>query len=246
MSRKPSLEEVMRSAFSNLIKGVHTAMPCLVVAVDSNLSTQRVDVKPLINQVTRNNNFSERPLVYAVPVVFPASKRSAFTFPIAVGDVVLCIFSMRGMEAFKSGNGKTANPLDFSAYDIKDAIAIPGLFPFSAAVNNPSARTLPHNTLDASVTHNIGQGSECELRLLANGDIKITTPGKITVQSDTAEVIASSSVGITSPSTTINGDLTVTGSTSLGATVTSSGKDISNTHKHSGVQSGGANTGNPI
>lgn len=41
----------------------------------------------------------------------------------------------------------------------------------------------------------------------------------------------------------IDGDLTVTGATALSDTVTSNGKDISDTHTHSGVQSGGSNTG---
>lgn len=45
----------------------------------------------------------------------------------------------------------------------------------------------------------------------ANGDIRMTTPNLI-----------------------IDGNLTVTGNTTLGATVTSNGKDISDTHAHTG------------
>lgn len=43
----------------------------------------------------------------------------------------------------------------------------------------------------------------------------------------------------------ITGDLEVTGSTTLGATVTSNGKDISDTHTHGGVEPGAGNTGAP-
>jgi len=43
----------------------------------------------------------------------------------------------------------------------------------------------------------------------------------------------------------ITGDLEVTGVTTLGATVTSNGKDISDTHTHGGVQTGGSSTGVP-
>jgi len=60
------------------------------------------------------------------------------------------------------------------------------------------------------------------------------------------------SIDVTAPemvlngNVTINGDLDVTGATALGDTVTSNGKDISDTHVHSGVTSGGSNTGAPV
>ncbi len=44
----------------------------------------------------------------------------------------------------------------------------------------------------------------------------------------------------------INANLTVTGNTTLGNTVTSGGKDISNTHLHSGIVIGGSNSGPPV
>lgn len=66
-------------------------------------------------------------------------------------------------------------------------------------------------------------GTLSKLHFKANGDIDITA-GKVT----------------------ITGDLEVTGDTALGATVTSNGVDISDTHKHSGVETGAGNTGNPI
>lgn len=64
--------------------------------------------------------------------------------------------------------------------------------------------------------------------------------GNVTINCATATITASSSVTIDTPTTTltgavqVDGDLTVTGATALGATVTSSGVDISNTHTHTG------------
>lgn len=43
----------------------------------------------------------------------------------------------------------------------------------------------------------------------------------------------------------ITGDLEVAGATTLGATVTSNGKDISDTHTHGGVTTGAGSTGAP-
>jgi len=69
-----------------------------------------------------------------------------------------------------------------------------------------------------------------------NGDIDIDTSknksGNLNVNTTQANITASNSVNITAPDTNINGNLTVTGDTSLSATVTSNGKDISDTHTH--------------
>jgi len=63
----------------------------------------------------------------------------------------------------------------------------------------------------------------------SNGDLDIETgsggTGKITIDA--------SDITINSPLVTINGDLTVTGDTTLSDVVTSDGTDISNTHIHS-------------
>ena len=48
---------------------------------------------------------------------------------------------------------------------------------------------------------------------------------------------ANGDIDITAPLVTITGNLTVTGDTALAATVTSNGKDISDTHTHVGSPS---------
>lgn len=249
-----SPEEVLRVAFEHMIRGVHTSIPCVVVAVEEDLNTQRVDVQPLIDMFGRDGTSKPRPTIYAVPVMFPASKSSAFTFPLSIGDTVLCVFSMRGLEAFKTGDGKPSPPMDYSDYAEKDAIAIPGLFPFDIAVNNPSKRTLEHSTKDTVVAHNIGTAKECEVRLKENGDIKITTPENITVQCKTAIVTASESAQVDTPSLEVNaqdtawtGNITFTGNVELDGDLDQTGAFTLNTvdvgsHVHTGVTAGTAST----
>lgn len=85
-----------------------------------------------------------------------------------------------------------------------------------------------------------------------NGDLNLTIKGNVNITCVNANITATTKLTVDSPeaqftgNVDIDGDLNVDGSTSLSSTVTSSGTDISNTHKHSGVQSGGSNTGNPI
>ena len=82
-----------------------------------------------------------------------------------------------------------------------------------------------------SVTLHVGQTT----LKLEDGEATLTTP-KFTVAAPESEFTGNVSIG---------GTLGVSGATSL-AGVTSNGKNISDTHKHSGVQTGGGNTGNPI
>jgi len=72
---------------------------------------------------------------------------------------------------------------------------------------------------------------------LTNGDIVMTPKAG-------QKVIIDSDATITQ-NLSIEGDLDVTGATALSATVTSNGKDISDTHTHSGVTTGSGSTGVP-
>lgn len=78
-----------------------------------------------------------------------------------------------------------------------------------------------------------------------NGDLEITTDdgnstGNVIINCLEAQINASTSVTIDTPQTNItgnvqiDGNLNVDGATSLSSTVTSNGKDISDTHTHAG------------
>jgi len=83
----------------------------------------------------------------------------------------------------------------------------------------------------------------------ANGDLNIVAgddgAANINIMCVQASIAASGSLTIDSPTTTISGDLLVQGATALGS-VTSNGVDVGSTHRHSGVQSGGSNSGPPV
>ncbi len=76
--------------------------------------------------------------------------------------------------------------------------------------------------------------TDSEIRFKNDGNIDITVDGDLNIVAD--------NVNITAAETTINGNLTVTGTTTLGATVTSNGKDISDTHQHSQANDSAGNS----
>lgn len=98
--------------------------------------------------------------------------------------------------------------------------------------------------------------SGARIKFTAAGEIEIDT----TLSGGAIKVISPTTVDIDTPLVTMTGALTVDGEITFknkltqvanfevgfGVFVTSDGTNISNNHKHSGVTSGGSNTGDPI
>lgn len=174
--REISFESVLEDFFNYKLSSIYTALPCRVVATRISLEDQRVDVQPLVNRVLPDEVFKEQPTILNVQLMFPSSKKAAMTFPVDVGDIVLCVFSQRSLDSFKASTGaETYTPEDRRKFSIQDAIALPGLFPFKDAINSPSKRKWSHSTRDVVLVNNIGSGTECEIRLKENGNIEVKT-----------------------------------------------------------------------
>lgn len=243
--KEVGFEEVLKLSFRTGALGMYTAIPCVVVTVHGNLNDQKVDVQPSVNTLYKDGADEEHPPILGVPVVFPASRTSMLSFPINVGDTVLCVFSQRGMDNFKIGSGNPTTPTDYRHHNKKDAIAIPGLFPFSKALNNPAKRNLSHNTRDAVLAHNIGTSGECEVRLKENGDIQLNTPNNKVIVNCKDAVVNSTTVDINATSMTVDvANTTWTGNLTMSGTYVLDGITM-NTHVHPGVMSGPSKTGTP-
>lgn len=237
-----SLTEVLGQAFEFHASSMYTAIPCVVIGVHSNLSSAKVDVQPSVNDLYADSVSVEHAPILSVPVIFPSSKTSALTFPVNVGDTVLCVFSQRGMDNFKLGDGSPTAPSDFRKFDKRDAVAIPGLFPFSKSPNDSGNRKLPHSTTDMVMAHNLG-GNEVEVRLKANGDVLIKSPTTVTVECKDA-VVNSDTATLTVPDTTWTGDMTFNGNITQNGIFVLDGINM-NTHIHGGVATGPSKTSIP-
>ena len=200
-----TFESAVKALFDYQMRNVFTAIPAKIMQVEDT-EEQRVAVKPLINNVFPDWDDSvEFPTILSVQVMFPSSSTSAFTFPINAGDTVLLVFAQSCIDVFKSGDGTTQPPSDYRRFDKRDAIAIPGLFPFGMAINQQSKRTLTHSTDDVVVAHNLGTPEECEIRLKPTGKVEIN----------------GSQIDISS-STKIDGNLINTGNVTVGVGATGS------------------------
>lgn len=236
---------------------LHTAIPCIVTNVVGELKNQRVDVQPSVNTYYKDGTDEEEEQILGVPVVFPGSSTSLISWPINVGDTVYCVFSQRSIDNFKIGDGRPTVPTDYRKMSRRDAVAFPGLTPFGKSLNNPAARKWPHNTRDMVISHNVGQGSEVEIRLMEDGNLIINTEFDVTVNSKTATVNATEKTTINTPLMEVNaaqtnwtgnitlvGNLLQTGNYTMTGVATFNGI-VFNTHKHLGVTPGSGTSGIP-
>lgn len=105
---------------------------------------------------------------------------------------------------------------------------------------NPQSR--PKMAADEICLYHPKTQSIIHLRSIS-GDLDIDVVkgenGNININAVKCNITASDSININAPDTNITGNLTVTGDTTLSATVTSNGKDISDTHTHIGSLTAG-------
>ncbi|EEO7834860.1 translation initiation factor IF-2 [Salmonella enterica] len=190
------------------------------------------------NRITKNY-----PLLVDVPVVFPRGGGCTLTFPVKVGDECLVIFADRCID-FWWQNGGVQEPVDDRVHDLSDAVCIVGPQSQAQKISGISTSAAQLRTDDGAAFVEVDAGH----------NVTVKTPGALTA---TAE----GGTTITSPTITLNGDVTINGNLSQGmgegggsATmlgpvtvtndVTAGGKSLM-AHTHGGVQTGGGNTGAP-
>ncbi|PWU06784.1 MAG: hypothetical protein C5B43_01340 [Verrucomicrobia bacterium] len=109
-------------------------------------------------------------------MIFPRSGGASLTFPVLEGDNCLLLFSERSMDLWLTVGGQVT-PDDPRKFDISDAIAIVGLYPFS--VESPS-----ENNTDVLLKY-----KDSKIRIKESGDIVIQTSNKVAIGTSSAEVL---------------------------------------------------------
>lgn len=249
MARESSLQELVTASFDAQIANQYTAIPCIVVSVDG---PNMVSIQPTINNKSRDGTVVERPPILGVPVSFPVSDTAGMTFPIKVGTTGVAIFSMRNLDGWKGGNGRTASPMNFAVMDKGDAMFYPGLQPPGISVNSPGKHVFAHDINDTVMFSNLG-GNEAEVRIKADGSIEINTSQQsVTINCSEAIVNANTSIQLTSPAMIVDvenmtfvGNITHQGDYTQVGTYTLNSINI-NLHKHTGVTTGAGTSGTMV
>lgn len=231
---------------TSIIKGlVNTAIPVRVDAIErpgTGGGARYLSATPLVKMRSAAGDALESVSIPKLRWFRLQHGKAAIVVDPKPGDIGLAVFAQQDVSALNGGN-EPVQPGSFRAYDMSDGFYIGGFF-------GPPPTTFVH--------------------LEDTGDIVITAPQTVTVNTTTAVVNASGSTTIDSPTVTITGDTTiqktltvqghitgmggmavsggggasVTGSVTVSDDVTASGISLTS-HTHSGVQPGGGNTGQP-
>lgn len=168
-----SPSEAIKSCVDSSLRGIHTAMPGIVVAYDP--STNKATIQPALNK-NYTSGPKVMPILENVPIMFAGGSAFNVTFPVKKGDYVLLIFMERSIDLWKSVGGQVT-PNDSRMFHLSDAIAIPGLQPFTGNFSS-------NNGSDLVISYG---GSE--IRIKENGDILIKTSSKVSIGGGGTEVL---------------------------------------------------------
>ncbi|EOD2819790.1 Gp138 family membrane-puncturing spike protein [Providencia stuartii] len=216
--KQPTLLDVMNQYAQNQRYDIHTALPGKLLSCNGHSAT----VELMISHVTKEGKVIELPPLVDVPVGFYRGGGFCVTVPVREGDEGLVIFAERCIDGWYV-SGKQSQPLDHRFHDLSDAFFLPQGSSQPNKIPNYSSDSLSLQTDDGSTFIRMQSG-----KIMIKGDIEHQGNYQLTGNA------------------LIKGNHSVNGnSESSGGTLKHNGKNIGDTHTHSGVQTGGGNTGGP-
>lgn len=165
--------DIFRNSVLSVLSGVNTSLPGIIVDYDP--STNKATIQPALNK-NYVSGVKPMPILENVPVMFPGGSNFNITFPLKKGDYVLLIFVQRSMDLWLSVGGQVT-PNDPRKFDISDAIAIPGLQPFTGDFSNTSG-----------INFEISFGGS-KISISPTGEIQIKTDSTVAIGTTTTELL---------------------------------------------------------
>lgn len=222
--RSPDVVDTLIKVLTAHQSTIWTAMPGKVAAV--RLDDGVVDVWPVIQAQVRlpgpdgEVTWVDLPMLRNCPICFQGGGPFQLTFPVAVDDECLVVFSSRMVDAWwTSGNRSNIQP-ELRMHDLSDGFAIVGV------------RSLPRKLAAVSTTavqlrHEDGT---TRIAIKSNKEIELVSPVKVV---------------ITSPLADFSGDIHAAGTITSDTDVVGDGISLHD-HLTSGVDPGTGTSGPPI
>ena len=257
-------EESFRLAFHGEQSKMWTSIPGIVDSV--NLDAQTLSVQPSIQGIVldeeSNSTNVNLPLCVDVPIVWPRAGGFSLTFPIKQGDEVLLVFASRCIDSWWQ-NGGVGSQAELRMHDLSDGFAMLAPTSQPKRLLNVSGENVQLRT--DSGTSYIEITPDGKINILTNSEVNINA-NDINISSESLSVnstscsVNSTSCSVQSSTVDINASNTVSIIAATAATiqaptinlignVATSGGGLSidgadyEQHRHSGVRSGGANSG---
>ena len=203
-----TITDLIDSEIENFLSEIHTSFPAQVLKYDS--TKQSVDVQPCIQKKLTDDSVLPLPIIHNVPIIFPSSGGALLSFPVEAGDTVLVQCCERSIDLWLSSDGGQIDPEDTRKFNLSDAIAIPGLYPFSKNLK-PAENELCLKYKDGKFSINsdstLNLITKSRLNIQCEDDVVINSAKSIKIISDKTLEIHCDSAEITANTTKFNGNI---------------------------------------
>ena len=231
MNRTHDRIEQQRRIFDSYAIDLRVAAPGIIQSVD--VARQTCTVQLAIREKLRDNEGNIKdvdiPILPDVPFFVYSGGGYCLTLPIKPGDDCLVVFGDDCIDAWWQSGG-VQNQVERRRHDLSDGFAIVGFRSQPNVVSGYSANTaqLRNESGDAYI-----EISGSNINIVASGKVNVQSGANMTINSSAALNMSS-----TAGSTFTGSDISIG---SGGNTVIDNKNFLG--HVHSGVQSGGSNTG---
>lgn len=159
------LQNLLETAFDELMTSVHTCFPAVVKSYDA--SKREAIVVGQIKKKFANGQIVSMPAISRVPVIFQGTKNARISFPLAAGDSGLVHVTERSIEEWLDNPGEVL-PADPRRFSLCDAVFVPGLF----------SQASPGKEGDGDGMEILYRDSLIQMK--DNGDVLVTAQGHVT------------------------------------------------------------------
>ena len=242
-----TLNEFVDSSINTANNKQGQILPCRVTAVNGAIVTVNFEVE------AGKQTFA--------PVTCPIAESMYVRLPVQVGDFGICITAdvrLGGISGLGLGKAPLANPSNLGGlvfvpignknWESVDPNAVNIGAPNGAVIrdfgNNSTITLTPSAiTIVRGATNIVINDSGVTI---TNPNTGVVINGNLTVNGLITGTAGFAISGGTGGTMNIVGDINQTGSFANSGGLTNAGKNVGSTHEHSGVQTGGSNTGAPI
>lgn len=123
-----NLTDSIIGLIENELVTTYTMLPATITDVSLLSSENKVSVQPAQEYLDGTGEYQAEPILAELPVQWPAGGGAVMTFPLAIGDDVMVVFSKDSNVEFQASTEGTVQPFDTRQHDIADGYVVPSIF----------------------------------------------------------------------------------------------------------------------